>query len=390
MYSMYYVVVCQKMDLRSIYISNGIGVVLLAMLLYTSRVRIVRRRTEDRIYAFLVFGVMIACFMEALSYTIDGKMFPCARLLNYIANVYLYSVNLLLPFCVLVYVDLGLYGDMSRIWEKYKPQIIIGIIMFSLTILNFFVPISYVITDKNVYERRPFSYVYYFVILYYMISSIFLTKRYEKENGAKTFFNIHMFLMPILIGAGLQFMFYGLSLAWLSAAVGLVGLYMMQQNEMSYIDALTDTYNRQYLNLILMSWIRRGRNFSGAMLDLDDFKSINDRFGHTEGDKALKTVADMLKDSRKNNELIFRFAGDEFIILKMATSPPHDDLSSFFKELNNSLELYNDSGHQYRIALSYGTSTFGHDDIDSFMRELDTRMYEMKALHHGKREKEKR
>ena len=378
------------MDLKSIYIANGIGVILLLMLWYTSRARIIRRRTEDRIYAFLVFGVMIACFMEAFSYTIDGKLFPCARILNYVANIYLYSVNLLLPFSVLVYVDLGLYGDMGRIWKKYKPQIIIGIFMFSMTILNFFVPISYVITENNVYERRPFSYVYYFVIFYYIISSIVLTKRYEKENGAKTFFNINMFLMPILIGAGLQFMFYGLSLAWLSAAVGLTGLYMMQQNEMSYVDALTDTYNRQYLNLILTSWIRRGKHFAGAMLDLDDFKKINDSFGHTEGDNALRTVAEILKSSKKNNELIFRFAGDEFVILKMAQSP-HDDLSAYFKELGNNLEVFNDGDHPYKISLSYGHSTFEQGSIDSFMRELDSRMYEMKALHHsGDRKQEDR
>ena len=74
---------------------------------------------------------------------------------------------------------------------------------------------------------------------------MFVTRRFEKENGARTFFNVKMFLLPILIGAGLQFAFYGLSLAWLSAALGLVGLYMMQQNEVAYLDALAGTYNRQ-------------------------------------------------------------------------------------------------------------------------------------------------
>ena len=369
------------MDLTAIYVCNGIGIVILLMLWYTSRAKIIRRRTEDKVYAFLVFGVMIACFMEALSYTIDGKLFPAARVLNYIANIYLYSVNLLLPFSVLVYVDLGLYGDPRRIWKKYKPQIIIGIFMFAMNILNFFVPVSYVITAQNVYERRPFSYVYYFVILYYCISAIVLTRRYQKENGAKVFFNINMFLMPILIGAGLQFLFYGLSLAWLSAAVGLVGLFMMQQNEMSYVDTLTETYNRQYMNLILSTWTRRGLQFVGAMLDMDDFKKINDSFGHTEGDNALKTFADILKGSRKNHELIFRFAGDEFVILKLVSYS--DDLSSFLKEMNNQIELYNISNHPYRLGVSYGTCRFEHESIDSFMAELDSRMYAMKAFHHS-------
>ncbi|MGX8685358.1 MAG: GGDEF domain-containing protein [Spirochaetales bacterium] len=330
------------------------------MLWYTSRAKLVRHHAEDRIYAFLVFGVMLACFMEALSYTIDGKLFYGARLINYIANIYLYSVNLLLPFCVLIYIDLGLYGNKDKIWDKFKPQIIIGIFMFLMNIVNFIVPISYVITDQNVYERRPFS--------------------YEKENGAKSFFNIKMFLMPILLGAGLQFMVYGLSLAWLSASVGLVGLFMMQQNELAYVDGLTDTYNRQYMNVILTSWIRKGKNFVGAMMDMDGFKEINDNFGHSEGDKALKNMADILKNSRKDHELIFRFAGDEFIVLKLITTS--EDLGPYIKEVNNQLEIFNKGNDPYKLGISYGISRFNHGSIDSFMRELDTKMYEMKASHH--------
>ena len=368
------------MDLRSIYISNGIGVFILAMLWYTSHTRHLGRRAEDKIYTFLVFGVMLACLMEALSYTIDGKLFFGAKLLNYVSNTYLYSVNLLLPFSVLVYVDLGLYDDFDRIWKNYKPQIIILVIMFAMNIVNFFVPISYVITAQNVYERRPLSYVYYIVILYYCVSSIILTRRYEKENGAKAFFNIKMFLIPILVGSGLQFCFYGLSLAWLSAAVGLVGLFMMQQNEMSYIDALTDTYNRQYLNHILSAWISRGNRFTGAMLDMDSFKYINDNLGHSEGDMTLKNVANILKKARVDHEWVFRFGGDEFIVLKMGSSP--DDLAAYMEKVNQLLDEYNNSNHLYNLAISYGVCSFDSGDADSFMRELDSRMYEMKAEHH--------
>ena len=368
------------MGLSAIYVCNGVGIVLLSMLWYTSKARLESNHVEDRLYAFLIFGVMLACFMEALSYTIDGKLFYGARLLNYIANIYLYSVNLLLPFCVLIYVDLGLYGNKDKIWDKFKPQIIIGIFMFLMNIVNFIVPISYVITDQNVYERRPFSYVYYFVILYYCISAIVLKRNYEKENGAKSFFSIKMFLLPILLGAGLQFMVYGLSLAWLSASVGLVGLFMMQQNELAYVDGLTDTYNRQYMNVILTSWIRKGKNFVGAMMDMDGFKEINDNFGHSEGDKALKSMADILKNSRKDHELIFRFAGDEFIVLKLITTS--EDLGPYINEVNNQLEIFNKGNDPYKLGISYGISRFNHGSIDSFMRELDTKMYEMKASHH--------
>jgi len=368
------------MDLRSIFVANGIGIFLLGMLLYASRAKILRHRTEDKIYSYMVVGVMAGCFMEAASYALDGRVFPGSRILNYIANTYLFSVNILLPFCVMVYVDLGLYDNTDRILKCYRPQIIIGCIMLSMTVLTLFVPISYYISEQNVYERRPFGYVYYFVILYFCLTSYFTTKRYEKENGARAFFNVNVFLIPILVGAALQFMFYGLSLAWIASAIGLVGLFMMQQNEMAYIDSLVDTYNRQYLNHILSAWISRGHSISGIMLDIDHFKYINDQFGHSEGDNALRMVTAILKSSRKNNELVFRFAGDEFIILKRTAAA--EELESYVERVNAQLGAYNRGIHPYQINMSYGIGTIENGDIDAFMKQMDAKMYEMKESHH--------
>lgn len=369
------------MDLRSIYVSNGVGIAILLMLLYASRSKILRRRIEDRLYLFMIFGVMLGCFMESFSYTLDGRVFPGAIFLNHVANTYLFTVNLFLPFSVLVYIDLGLYGDKERIWRHYKPQIIVGLIMFSLTILNLFVPICYYITEGNVYERRPIGYLYYFIILYYCVTSIVVTKRYERENGAYSFFNINMFLVPVLTGAGLQFAFYGLSLAWLSSAIGIVGLYMMQQNETAYIDSLVDTYNRQYLDIVLSTWIARNRRFAGAMLDIDHFKRINDLYGHSEGDNALKTITSILKQARHDHEWVFRFAGDEFIILKQTDSP--DGLTPYLERVERGVAEYNRGNVPYPISVSYGVSFFNQGSVDSFLREMDEKMYRMKADHHG-------
>ena len=372
------------MDLRSIFVTNGVGIVILLMLYYVSRTKILRRRTEDRLYSFMIFGVMLGSFMEALSYALDGRVFPGSIALNYLANTYLFSFNLLLPFCVLMYIDLGLYGDMSRIGKKYKPQIVIGAVMLAATLVNLFYPLVYYIDENNVYSRRPLGYVYYAVILYYLITAIVVTKRYEKEHGARTFFNINMFLVPILVGAGLQFAFYGLSVAWLASAIGLTGLYMMQQNETAYIDPLLEMYNRRYLDYILSSWISRGYSFTGMMIDIDGFKSINDSFGHSEGDRALMHVADILKKSAAGNEIPFRFAGDEFIVLQRTAD--RQDLSGYIAKMEQNLEKFNAgrSDDEYRLGMSYGISTFhpGEDSIDAFMKELDDRMYEMKAEHH--------
>ena len=137
------------LDLRSIYVANGVGIVLLIILLYVSHTKILRDRIEDRIYSLMCFGVMLGCFFEAFSYTIDGKLFPGSIILNYIANTYLYSFNLLLPLAVIFYVDLGLYHNINRLKDKYKVQKIIGLIMILLNIINLFYPIIYDINANN-------------------------------------------------------------------------------------------------------------------------------------------------------------------------------------------------------------------------------------------------
>ncbi len=372
-------------DLRSVFVANGIGIFLLLLLLYVSKARIIRNRLEDKIYSFMIIGVIIGCTMEAVSYLLDGKVFAGSVLLNYAANTYLYTANLLLPFFVLVYVDLGIYGDVTRIWNNYKPQIIVGAAMLMISVLNLFIPICFKISEQNVYERTPFSYAYLIIIFFYCLTALYVNIRYEKENGSKTFYNVRVFLLPIIIGVGLQFAFYGLSLGWLSSAIGLTGLYMMQQNEVAYIDSLVETYNRRYLDHILSAWISQKRRFAGAIIDIDKFKSINDSFGHFEGDRALKTTVSILKDARMGREWIFRFAGDEFIILKLTDF--HDGLSLYMKRVNELLREYNKEDHPYEIALSYGMSYFGSDsgDINSFIKEMDSKMYEMKEIHHSGR-----
>ena len=158
-------------------------------------------------------------------------------------------------------------------------------------------------------------------------------------------------------------------------------MYMMQQNEMAYLDSLAGTYNRLYLNQILLSWIKRGIPFAGAMLDIDDFKSINDNFGHSEGDRALRTVADTLKQSRLSREWVFRFAGDEFIVLEMGGST--DALEAYLDEVRRRLEAAHGDACPYRIRLSHGIAVYDGGDADAFMKKMDERMYEMKSDHHA-------
>ena len=368
------------MNLRSIIITNAVSVAILLILRFVARAKTLRDRTEDKLFVYMVYGVMLGSVMEAISYVLDGRMFPGARVLNYAVNTFIFSANILLPFFLLVYVDLSLYDDKDRIWKRYKPQIIIGILMILVNVVNYFVPISYVITASNHYERRFFSYFYYAVIVFYFLSTFVLLQKHKKENVAEAFISFGMFVVPVIIGTGLQFLIFGLSLAWLSSAIGLVGLFMMQQNELAYIDPLVGMYNRQYMDRVLAAWIGKNRNFAGVMFDIDRFKAINDSFGHSEGDNALKTLSRFLRQSAENSEKLFRFAGDEFIVLKQANSV--DEIEAFIESVQEKVAAFNDECHAYRFSISYGVAFFDGGSVDDFLKQMDSRMYQMKEAHH--------
>ncbi len=95
--------------------------------------------------------------------------------------------------------------------------------------------------------------------------------------------------------------------------------------KLSTIDSLTGLYNRTFFFTALEREIARGdrsgRSFCLVMLDLDDLKTVNDRFGHLAGDQVLRTVADMVRSGVRKIDVAARYGGDEFVALLPETDP---------------------------------------------------------------------
>jgi len=150
----------------------------------------------------------------------------------------------------------------------------------------------------------------------------------------------------------------------------------------STTDELTGVLNRRgFLSLARREWKLARRRDHEMMLiyaDLDDFKEINDEYGHVEGDQVLKSVGRLMRDSVRATDLVARMGGDEFVALAIESKTD----AAIFSRIEASIREFNESsGLPYRIAMSIGSVTIPARSVDSLeelLSKADARMYEEK------------
>jgi diguanylate cyclase (GGDEF)-like protein len=168
---------------------------------------------------------------------------------------------------------------------------------------------------------------------------------------------------------------------WLGVSIGLVSLFINLQNESSYVDKLTGLFNRQYLgNLLSMYGERKDSGVpAGILLDIDNLKSINDRFGHVVGDEAISIAGKILHEAVGDKGVLCRYAGDEFIVFMYINS--QEEIMDMIDLIKTQAALFNDSEKKpfkINFSIGYGTYESKHESIDDFLNKIDASMYEDK------------
>ncbi len=373
------------MNLQAIIITNCIGFTLLVILLISSHLVRQRQQLSDNLFTGMIVVTASACIMEMLTFVFDGRTdVPGVHVMNLFGNSFLYLANAFDAFAWCLYADLHLYHDENRIRKKFFKMGVPAFVCIIALVFNLKFQFLFTIDQEAFYHREFWGYIYYTMTSGYLIYSIIIRHRYIKKYGSDKFFPIYMFLTPILVGATAQYLVYGLSIGWCCTALGLVGIYMSLQNELSYIDPLTKLYNRNYLDHVLHRISRKQIPAGGLMIDLDYFKSINDRFGHTVGDEALVDAARIIRLSVPAKALPVRFAGDEFIILMR--TPDESELLQIQETIRNAvLEFNHAHKKQYQLSFSIGHAVYQPDtSTDTFLNQMDNRMYDEKKQKHSR------
>src|SRR3990167_6509369 len=150
---------------------------------------------------------------------------------------------------------------------------------------------------------------------------------------------------------------------------------IVKLKKLSLKDPQTGLYNYRYLMERLSSEFKRAKRYvlplSLIILDIDYFKSINEVYGHSYGDKILKEFAGYLKNCSRSNDILVRYGGEEFVILMPDTYK--EGALTFGERLLNMLRerVLDRAGKRIRLKISMGLSSFPEDDIGSTSELLD-------------------
>ncbi len=160
-------------------------------------------------------------------------------------------------------------------------------------------------------------------------------------------------------------------------------ILLAELGDLALVDELTGLYNRRGFMAIAERQLKVGRRSGKGMLlffiDVDDLKQINDSYGHSEGDQALKRTAQALEMTFRDSDVIARIAGDEFAVLAIEAAD-HSE-AAIRARLCGDLKSISAEESRYSIRLSMGVARFNRRDsrpIGELMAQADKAMYEEK------------
>jgi len=144
-------------------------------------------------------------------------------------------------------------------------------------------------------------------------------------------------------------------------------------------DSLTQLYNRLFFNeqlkLFIEKYKRYKEPFSMMLFDVDNFKKINDTYGHNVGDEVLKEIAKTIKSSIRKTDLAFRYGGEEFAILfpKTHLSEAYNIADRIKETISKKINVYGNP-----VTISGSVGEYQNDGAFHFIQRLDYKLYEAK------------
>lgn len=371
------------MSLFSIMILNTYSIILLIILGLQALKHAERNSRQYKLYMLILQATVLLLIVDVLG-RFDGYAEVFYPALNQIGNFLLFLINPIIVSLWLLYAYFQIYDDNKKL--KFPLYVIVfsNVINFILLTFSQFSGWYYYIDQNNIYHRGTFFWVSLLIDFIVLAFTFLIIIKNRKKLERKIYQALLFFALPPIIGVFLQAAFYGTSFISSNIVISLVIVFLNIQNRNIYSDYLTGVHNRKKLEIYLKEKVDRcGRQktFSAIMMDFNDFKEINDTFGHQMGDDALITSVTLMKDCLTPNDFISRYGGDEFCIVLDISDK--QELKRIVNKISEHMDAYNKTGQKpYKVNFSMGYAVYDCDadiGIDEFQKRIDRRMYREKS-----------
>ncbi len=365
---------------------NLISIVLVAFIHYKTNglTKMVAQRNFamaiDAQLAFFVSDTLFAMMFYGLFPKIPAFML-------FSKEVYFLSTSLLCFFWFVYFEYLQnspFVRDRKRVWQSS----FLVWIMVILLVVNLFTGICFRVDSDGNYSRGPLFIVMYIISYSYVFFTCIraFIRLFKKQYYSQRSMLIKLALFPVgpAIAGIIQFFLPELPVACAALAFATLIIYMDRTDSMIALDPLTHLHNRKMIDYYYSIWHDDKESNASLfllMIDANKFKSINDTYGHIQGDKALVRIADAMRISLRGHNRRFniaRFGGDEFAILVWAEN--EDEILALEKRIHTSLANLNAREHSpYELTVSIGHEQASRDlPLKDLIEKADAKLYEEK------------
>ncbi len=339
---------------------------------------------DSRLFLRLIVSISLVIIFEGLSWIFDGKPGAAMRIASYVVNVIFYALIFTPMGVYLIYVDHFTAPNRPLVLSFYFWTAIAVAVMGALfAILGPIKGLLFYLDENNTYFRGPLNGFFNLLMTVMGLLPAYVLVKRRRTIPSPSFYNLILYPVMPTIGGILQQFVYGTNLFWAATVIAVFLTFINVQNRQIDSDYLTGAFNRSSLQEYLGTLVRkacRNRTFAGIMLDLDNFKQINDRCGHGTGDQALIEMARILHASVRKTDFVARYGGDEFIvILDTGDGAVVDEV---IERIRANMKAANGAEKTYTLSASMGKAIFDLErdrNIDTFIQRLDGLMYEDKT-----------
>ncbi|MFA5749404.1 MAG: GGDEF domain-containing protein [Bacilli bacterium] len=373
------------MSLETALLLNLYSVIILVVILYNLYRKYGINDRITKIFLYMIYITIAMLIFDGLG-RFDGLSRPYFVYFNKIGNTISFILNSVLPSLYFLFIL-----EIVSI-NKIKKRIFLSIAVFIFLIFSTLSIISvfstndnylFYINEDNIYMRGK---LFFLTVMYtglLLLGATLIVFINRKKVDRRLFTSLFFFPIPPIIGIILQSIFYGTSLICLGVTISALFVHMHLQAIQMNTDYLTKIYNRRKLIFKLKDLILKAKpdkTFTGILIDIVEFKNINDSYGHQFGDLVLIKIAEILNNVIGSKNWVYRYGGDEFFII--LNSSKKEVAFKYIEKINDELTSFKDSkDNPFKIELTFGClvyDTIEKLSVNEFLETIDQLMYSNK------------